>query len=322
MTLIDPATVRTVGVIGTGTIGASWSAAFLAAGYQVRANDPAPDAEAKLFEFVQQAWPALEKLGAPALPIDRLSFHATPEEAVSGADIVQENAPERVELKQELLARIDRALPPDRVIASSTSGITATTLQVRMAHPRRLVIGHPFNPPHMMPLVEVVGGAATAPETVDWAMTFYRHCAKHPIRIAREKPGHIANRLQAALWREVVSLVADGVASIEDVDAAVAYGPGLRWAIFGPSTIFHLAGGEGGLAHFLDHLAQPMQSWWNSLGNPDLTDPLLRRKLVEAMDKAMANRSIEDLAAERDKSLLGILEVLEAVRGPNAGGSE
>jgi carnitine 3-dehydrogenase len=234
--------IERVAVIGTGTIGMGWAALFLARGLTVAASDPAPEAEARLRRFIDDAWPVLGRLGpvAPTPPQDLLTFHLEPEAAASGADFVQENAPERESVKQVLLARIDAVLPPEIVIASSSSGLLISRLQSGCRHPERVVLGHPFNPPHLIPLVEIVGGALTAPETVARAMEFYAAIGKCPIHIRREIRGHVANRLQAALWREAVHLIASGVASVADVDTAISEGPGLRWALMGPHLTFHL----------------------------------------------------------------------------------
>ncbi len=310
MTYPDPAGVRTVAVIGAGTIGASWAAWFLARGYDVVARDPAPAGEAFVRGFVADAWPGLTRLGlAAGADPARLGFERDPVAAACRGDVIQESAPERIELKQELLARIDAALPPERVIASSTSGFTVSAMQARMRHPERLVVGHPFNPPHIIPLVEVVGGGRTSDAAVDWAMAFYGAVGKHAIRIRKEIPGHVANRLQMALWREVVHLVGEGVVSVADVDAAIALGPGLRWAIMGPALTFHLAGGSGGMAHFLDHFGAFMETRWGELGTPKLT-PALGQALIDGVAAAAGGRSIAELAAARDARLLDILAVL------------
>lgn len=318
MTYPAPNRISTVAVVGAGTIGASWASWFLARGCAVRVSDAAPERDAFVRSYVRQSWPALVRIGAarepdPASALDRLTFHAEPEEAVAPAEMVQENILERLELKQALLKRIDAALPADRLIASSTSGFKASDLARDMARPNRFVIGHPFNPPHLIPLVEVVGGERTDPAAVDWAMAFYRAMGKRPIHIRKEVPGHLANRLQVALWREAIHLVADGVASVEDVDAAIAYGPGLRWALMGPHMTFHLGGGEGGMRHFVDHLGQAVEGWWNSLGRPDLT-PAVKDMLVAGVADAVGPRSFGELAEERDRKLLDILDVLDLVR--------
>jgi len=228
---------------------------------------------------------------------------------VADAEFVQESGPEREDLKIELFRTLDAAVPPETVIASSSSGLLMSRIQDGCRHPERCVIGHPFNPPHLIPLVEVVGGGRTAPEAVARAQAFYRQIGKEPIHVRKEVKGHIANRLQAALWREAVHLLADGVASVADIDKAIAFGPGLRWAFMGPNTTFHLAGGEGGMAHFLAHLGTPMESWWADLGAPRLT-PEIRTRIVEGVAEAVGGRSIPELAADRDRRLLAILAAL------------
>jgi 3-hydroxyacyl-CoA dehydrogenase len=307
--------VRRVAVIGAGTIGASWAACFLARGLEVVGYDPSPAAPDLMRRMVAQAWPVLERLGAVGAGADpaRWRFEADPVRAVEGADFVQESAPERYEAKHALLPRIASALPADVVIASSTSGLLASRLSEGCAHPERVLIGHPFNPPHLIPLVEVVGPHASR-ASIDAAMAFYRMVGKHPIEIRKEVPGHVANRLQAAMWREAVHLVAEGVASVADVDAAVSEGPGLRWALMGPSLTFHLAGGQGGMAHFLDHLLPAMQGWWKDLGQPEVT-PVLQQRLAEGVAEEAAGRSVEDLARWRDEALVRLLVAREAKGG-------
>ena len=311
MAMIESSNVRRVAVVGAGTIGASWAAWFLARGYDVVATDPAPDGEAFARGFIRRAWPTLEQLGLSAgADPDRFRFTRDVEDCVRDADFVQEQAPEREELKQDLLARIDAVLPPDRVISSSTSGFTPSSLQSRMAHPERLVIGHPFNPPHLIPLVEVVGGTRTSEEAVQSAIAFYERIGKKTIRLLKEIPGHLANRLQSALWREAVHCIAEGIATVEDTDKAIAYGPGLRWAIMGPTLTFSLAGGEGGMPHFLDHLGDFMETRWEELGRPKLT-PEVRRQLIEGVAAEAAGRTIPELARDRDAKLVAILAALQ-----------
>ncbi len=299
---MEELSIRRVAVVGTGTIGMSWAATFLSRGISVRASDPAPGAEERLRRFVDLAWPVLARLGpiAERPPHQLLVFCADAISAVTAADFVQESAPEREAVKQEILARIDAVLPPEVVIASSSSGLLISKLQGACRHPGRVVIGHPFNPPHLIPLVEVVGGARTTPATIEWAMAFYAAIGKRPIHIRREVAGHVANRLQAALWREAVHLVATGVASVADVDTAISEGPGLRWALMGPHLTFHLAGGSGGIAHFLDQLGPPLESWWDDLGSPRLT-PEVRRALAEGVAAEAGTRDIATLETERDR---------------------
>lgn len=308
--------MRHVAVIGAGTIGASWAAYFLSRGFSVAASDPAPNGEEFTKGYIATAWPALSRLGlAPGASPERLRFERDPVAAVKGAEFVQESAPEREDMKVDLFERLDRALPPEVILASSSSGILISKIAARCRHPERCVIGHPFNPPHMIPLVEVVGGERTAPATIERALAFYREIGKRPIHIRKEVPGHLVNRLQAALWREAIHLVAEGVASVADVDAGIAYGPGLRWAIMGPHLTFHLAGGVGGMTHFMPHLGVPLaRDWWPALGNPQLT-PAVQKQIIDGVAEEAAGRGIPELAAERDRCLIAILEALKTARG-------
>jgi 3-hydroxyacyl-CoA dehydrogenase len=304
---------KRVSVIGAGTIGASWAAYFLARGYEVAATDPSPNGEAFARRFIDNAWPTLQKLGLVVDSADakRLTFHRDATSAVKGAEFVQENGPEREDLKIELFAEIDAAVAADTVIASSSSGLLISRVTAKCQHPERCVIGHPFNPPHLIPLVEVVGGAKTSAAAIEKAMTFYRDSGKHPIHIKKEVRGHVANRLQVALWREAVHLVAEGVVSVADADAAIAYGPGLRWALMGPHLTFHLAGGEGGMPHFMEHLAGPIQTWMDDLGSTRL-DPPVQKMIIDGVAKEAGARSIADLQKWRDRKLIDILKVSAA----------
>ena len=303
---------KSVAVIGAGTIGASWASIFLAQGYDVRASDPSLQGEAFARRFIANAWPTLETLGwvVPGASQDRFSFHATPTEACRGVSFVQESGPEREDIKIETFKEIDAATSPDVIIASSSSGLLITRVTVKCAHPERCVIGHPFNPPHLIPLVEVVAGEKTSADAVAKAMDFYRAIGKHPIHIKKEVKGHVANRLQAALWREAVHLVADGVCSVADADAAIAYGPGLRWALMGPHLTFHLAGGEGGMTHFMNHLTPALQSWMDDLGNPRIID--YKQVIIDGVAEEAGNRTIADLQKWRDRKLIDILKVSSA----------
>ena len=244
--------IRRVTIIGTGVIGASWAALFLAKGLEVVATDIAPNAEAALKRFVESAWPALKRLGlAPGASQSKLSFTPNLEAAVKGVDLVQENGPERIEFKKKLYGQLDELLPPDVIIASSSSGLTMSEIQSGCgSHPERCVIGHPFNPPHLVPLVEIVGGAKTSEETIQRVAEFYTALGKRTVRLHKEMPGHVANRLQSALSREVYHLVAEGVVSAADVDTALSWGPGLRWGLMGSLLLNHLGGGQGGIEHF------------------------------------------------------------------------
>jgi 3-hydroxyacyl-CoA dehydrogenase len=297
-----------VAIIGTGVIGASWTALFLAKGLELIATDIAPNAETSLRSFVKAAWPALDRLGlAPGASQSRLTFTSDLPTAVRAADFVQENGPERIDFKQNLYRQLDELLPPDAIIASSSSGLTMSSIQQGCKlHPERCVIGHPFNPPHLIPLVEVVGGSKTSEDTIERAAQFYTSIGKRTVRLHKELSGHVANRLQAAVMREVYYLVGEGVLSVADVDTALCWGPGLRWGIMGQVLLNHLGGGEGGMAHFLDQFTGPVTAWWKALGSPELT-PELRQKLIDGVKAEVGSRSIQELAEERDRVLLGLL---------------
>ncbi|MFI5805297.1 3-hydroxyacyl-CoA dehydrogenase NAD-binding domain-containing protein [Streptomyces sp. NPDC051561] len=304
-----PEDVRRVACVGAGVIGGGWVAHYLARGYDVTAWDPAPDAEQKLRRLVGAAWPALVQLGlADGASPDRLTVTATLEEAVADAQFVQESAPEKLELKRGLLARLDAAAPAGVVIASSTSGYPMTDMQTEAADPGRLVVGHPFNPPYLIPLVEVVGGERTTQSAVTWASRFYEVAGKSVITMNREVPGFIANRLQEALWREALHMVANGEATVREIDDSITEGPGLRWAFMGPMLTFALAGGEGGMAHMLDHFGPSLKSPWTRLEAPEL-DKKLYDDVVAGCDEAADGRTIADLVAERDQ---GVIDVLRA----------
>jgi 3-hydroxyacyl-CoA dehydrogenase len=302
--------IRRVAIIGTGVIGASWTALFLAKGLEVTATDVAPNAEAALRRFIEAAWPALKRLGlAPGASQSKLTFTSDLAAAVRGADLVQENGPERIDFKKKLYGQLDELLPPDVIIASSSSGLTMSEIQSGAAsHPERCVIAHPFNPPHLVPLVEIVGGAKTSEETIERAAEFYTALGKQTVRLHKEVPGHVANRLQAALAREVYYLVAEGVVSVTDVDKALCWGPGLRWGIMGQVMLNHLGGGQGGIEHFFQQFTGPMTAWWKVLGSPELT-PELQRKLIDGVHAEAGARSVDELAADRDEILLGLLQL-------------
>jgi len=301
---------RRIAIIGTGVIGASWTALFLAKGLKVVATDVAPNAETALRKFVENAWPALKRLGlAAGASQSNLKFTADLAQAVTGADLVQENGPERIEFKQKLYGQLDELLPPDVIIASSSSGLTMSEIQKGAAsHPERCVIAHPFNPPHLIPLVEIVGGARTSEDTIRRAAEFYTSIGQKTVRLNKEMPGHVANRLQGALAREVYYLVSEGVVSAADVDTALSWGPGLRWGIMGNMMLNHLGGGPGGIEHLFQQFTGPMTAWWKTLGSPVLT-PEVQKKLVDSVHAEVGSRSIEELEAERDEILLGLIEL-------------
>jgi 3-hydroxyacyl-CoA dehydrogenase len=306
--------ISRVTIIGTGVIGASWTALYLAKGLQVVATDIAPNAEAALKKFVETAWPALKRLGLSAgASQSNLTFTADIAQALADADLVQENGPERIDFKEKLYSQLDQLLPPDVIIASSSSGLTMSEIQKGAAfHPERCVIAHPFNPPHLIPLVEIVGGAKTSEATIRRAAEFYTSIGQRTVRLNKEMPGHVANRLQAALAREVYYLVAEGVVSAADVDTALSWGPGLRWGIMGNMVLNHLGGGPGGIEHFFQQFTGPMTAWWKTLGSPVLT-PDVQKKLIDSVHAETGSRSINELAAERDEVLLGLIELRNKV---------
>jgi 3-hydroxyacyl-CoA dehydrogenase len=301
--------VRRIAVVGTGVIGSSWAALYLARGFDVVATDPARNAEADLRHYIDTAWQALVLLGlsSKASP-EHLDFTRDLRQAVSDADFIQENAPEREELKIRLFADIDATAPPDSIIASSSSRLTMSAMQSACKHPERCVIGHPFNPPHIIPLVEVTGGAKTSPETIQQTLAFYAAIGKKPIHLRKEIAGHAASRMQAALYREVAYLIDQGVLDVADADAAVCWGPGLRWGVMGPNLLFHLDAGQDGVHHFMEHLDGPMTACWKQLGNPQPT-PKLKETIINGVQQEIGNRSIEQLGRERDELLLELLRL-------------
>jgi carnitine 3-dehydrogenase len=298
-----------VAVIGTGVIGAGWAALFLAHGLDVVAFDPAPDAPLRLRQAIDNAWPALTRLGlAEAADRSRLQFATSVAGAVHEADFVQESGPENESLKQALFGELDTATPTSVPIASSSSGFTPSQLQQMCTiAPQRVLVGHPFNPAYLIPLVEVVPGPRTDPTVTKKCIDFYAGLGKRPVHVRQEIPGHLANRLQAALWREAYSLVERGVASVADVDAAITHGPGLRWALLGPLVNQHLSGGAGGLAHTLAHLGPPTQAWMDDLGDPRLT-PQLTRLLVDGVDDELRGVDQARMVAQRDALLVLLIQ--------------
>src|ERR1700750_1547821 len=307
--MTDTKPIRRIAIIGTGVIGASWSSLFLAKGLQVVATDIAPNAEAALRKFVETAWPALKRLGlSPGASQSNLTFTADVAQAIAGADLVQENGPERIDFKQKLYGQLDELLPPDVIIASSSSGLTMSEIQKGAAsHPERCVIAHPFNPPHLIPLVEIVGGAKTSEAIIERAAEVYTSIGQRTVRLNKERPGHVADRLQAALSREIYYLVAEGVVSAADVDTALSWGPGLRWGVMGNMMLNHLGGGPGGIEHFFHQFSGPMTAWWKPLGSPVLT-PEVQQKLIDSVHAEVGSRTIAELEAERDEVLLSLIE--------------
>src|SRR5580765_5168407 len=301
--------IRRIAIVGAGVIGASWAAEYLARGFDVITTDPGPNAEANLRKYIDEAWKDLTNIGlSKGASRDRLTFTTDMKEALAKADFVQENGPERPDFKMKLFADMDDATPADSIIASSSSGITPSVMQSKCKHPERVLVGHPFNPPHIIPLVEVVGGAKTSPEAIQRAMAFYASIGKKPIHLRKELPGHVANRLQAALYREMLYLIEQGVLSVEETDAAVCYGPGLRWGVMGQSLQWHLGGGPGGIRHFMEHLMDPLQGMMKALGTPNIT-PELKQTVVDGVMREAGGRSVEQLAQEENEVLMGLLKL-------------
>lgn len=298
--------MKNTAILGAGVIGMSWAALFLASGRNVAVFDTAETAGKSTRDYIDMAWPALRelglvKVGAPG----SLSFHKSAAEAVGNADFVQESVPERLPIKQALFAEIEPALKTDAIVASSASGLTLTEMQTGWKNPSRLILGHPFNPPHLIPLVELLANDRTGSDVIERAEKFYRDVGKITIRIKREVPGHVANRLQAALWREALHLVKSGVASVEDVDTAVWAGPGLRWAAMGPSMLFHLGAGPGGIASFCERYTDSFNRWWDDLGVLHL-DEGLARQLADSLAGHVGDETPAELSAKRDALIIAM----------------
>lgn len=295
-----------VAVLGAGTIGAAWAAFFALSGREVRVADPAADAQARLDAMLARARPAMQALGLLAVAPSKPLLCRGIAEAVAGVSAIQEALPEQLDLKHAAYRAVEAAAPADALLMSSSSGLLPSALQDGLQHPGRLLIAHPCNPAYLMPLVELVGGRQTDPAALDRAEAFYRGLGKQTVRLQREATGHLVNRLQAALWREAVHLVAEGYATVADVDRAVTEGLGARWTVCGPHAIFHLSGGDQGMAGFLERLGTAVESWWSDLGDPRLDAPT-RARLIEQMQQAAAGRSPEQMAHERDAQMLRVL---------------
>ena len=302
----DPGAVpRQVAVVGGGLIGMSWASLFLAHGAEVTVVDPRPEAEAALARFLAAAWPDLVTLGLAAGE-PRAAAFSTDLAPLADTGFVQECAPDRIEAKTALVAGLEAVIAPDVLIASSTSSLTASAIQAGARHPERILVAHPMNPPHLVPMVELVAGGKTAPEAMDAAEAVYRALHRVTIRVKREMVGHLTNRLTAALYREAVNVVAEGIASVADVDRAIAYGPGMRWALMGPHLVYHLGGGEGGYRAYLDHLGPTQEARWRELGTPVLTEAL-KDALVAGLEAEVAGEDAADIAARRDAALVALL---------------
>lgn len=307
-----PTKVKNVAIIGAGVIGGGWAAHFLRWGMNVTVWDPDPAAEGKLRERLETAvWPKLQRLGLKdGASLDKLAFAPTLAEAVANAEFIQENTPERLPIKISTFQQIDAACPPDTIIASSTSGYLMTEMAIDLKHPERCVVAHPFNPPYLMPLVEVVAGKETSEAAHDWAIAFYKATGKQPLKLTKEVPGFVADRIMEAVWREILHMIDNDMASVYEIDAAVRYGPGIRWALMGPLTVLHLGGGEGGMAHLIHQFGPSLQAPWTFLEAPELTDELAN-KVIEGCDEVTNGRSIRNLEEERDELLIRMIEMLD-----------
>ena len=306
---LDPHTISTVGIIGGGTIGASWAAYYLSRGLTVIVVDPFVE-PAKLEATIRQMWQHLESLGLPPQANrENLAIYQEINASLEKVDVVQECCPEKLALKHQILAELERVVAPHVPIISSTSSLMASDIQSECRYGERVLVGHPFNPPHLLPLVEVVGGQKTSPEVIEWALDFYRWIGKVPVHVKKEAPGHIANRLTAALYREAVHIVTEGIGSVADVDSAITNGPGLRWALMGPHLIYHLGGGEGGIRHYLEHLGTAQENRWQSLGSPHL-DEATKQKLIDGVEALVGDQSITELSQQRDEKLVKLLQLL------------
>ena len=302
--------VGVVGLVGTGVIGSGWAVRALSRGWEVVATDPAPGAAEGLMAFVERAWPAATALGLyPGARPDRVRFVSTIEETAARADLVVESVPERENLKREVAARIDAATPSDVLICSSSSGLLPSRLQAGLRHPERYLIAHPFNPVYILPLVELCGGSHTSPAAVEAAKTIFEELGMHPLVVRNEIEGYLSDRLQEALWREALWLVNDGIATTDELDQAVIYGPGLRWAAMGTMLTFHLAGGEGGMRHMLEHFGPALDLPWTSLKAPPLTDQLTE-SIVSGVEQQAAGRSVAELERLRDDFLISVMRAL------------
>ncbi|MGC7836858.1 L-carnitine dehydrogenase [Pseudomonas sp. L7] len=303
--------IKTFAALGSGVIGSGWVARALAHGLDVIAWDPAPGAEQALRKRIANAWPALEKQGlAPGAAQARLKFVATIEECVRDADFIQESAPERLDLKLDLHAKISAAAKPDAIIGSSTSGLLPSEFYESATHPERCVVGHPFNPVYLLPLVEIVGGKHTAPEAIEAAKTIYTALGMRPLHVRKEVPGFIADRLLEALWREALHLVNDGVASTGEIDDAIRFGAGLRWSFMGTFLTYTLAGGDAGMRHFMSQFGPALKLPWTYLPAPELTDKLID-DVVDGTSEQLGERSIAALERYRDDTLLAVLDAVK-----------
>lgn len=299
---------RSIGVLGGGLIGMSWASLFLARGLRVVVVDTDPKTKATLAQFVEQAWPHLQALGLTQADKPGIAEVSDDIQALQSVDFVQENGPDRLEIKQQLIAELEQVIGPQVVIASSSSSLKPSDIQANATHPDRILVAHPMNPPHLVPMVELVAGQATSETALQTAEVFYDDLQRVTIRVKKEVAGHLANRLTSALYREAVHLVAEGIADVANIDKAIAYGPGMRWALMGPHLIYHLGGGAGGYRHYLDHLGPTQQARWAELGTPELT-PEVRDALVAGVAQELTQQDTDTLVDRRDEALVQLMEL-------------
>ncbi|MFB4161380.1 3-hydroxyacyl-CoA dehydrogenase NAD-binding domain-containing protein [Geomicrobium sp. JSM 1781026] len=304
--------MKTFAVLGTGVIGNGWIARFIANGHRVHAFDPAPGAEENTRNLLEEIWPTLTEYGiSEDASLNNLTFFETLEEAVEDADLIQENVPEREELKKSVLAQADAAAKPEAILASSTSGYMPSVLQEACTkHPERVIVAHPFNPVYLVPLVEIAGGKQTDRRYTEQAQAMYDEMNMKPLMMSGEIDGHIGDRLMEALWRESLHIVNDGVATTEEVDKAIVYGPGLRWALMGPFMTLHLAGGNAGMRHMLEQFGPALKLPWTRLVAPELTKEL-SEKVIQGTAEQSGTVSIADLEHRRDRFLIKLMDLLE-----------
>ncbi|GAB4074517.1 3-hydroxyacyl-CoA dehydrogenase NAD-binding domain-containing protein [Barrientosiimonas marina] len=310
--MTESSSIKQITVVGTGVIGNGWITRFLANGYHVVASDPAPEAEALTRDSVKRAWSSIEQMGlADNASQDNLVFEPNLEKALAEADFVQENVPEREEIKRSVIASIDHYAPKEAVIASSTSGILPSTLQADcVQHPERVIVAHPFNPVYLMPLVELVGGEKTDNTFVEQAQAFYEGMGMKPLVVHQEIQGHIADRLMEAIWRESLHIVNDGAATTEEIDASIVYGPGLRWALMGPFMTLHMGGGKEGMRHMLEQFGPALKLPWTYLEAPELTNELAE-KVVTGSEAQTGNVEMDRLEERRDQFLIELQQLLQ-----------
>jgi 3-hydroxyacyl-CoA dehydrogenase len=300
--------MKQIAVVGGGLIGMSWASLFLARGMEVVVVEPRSEAQAELQRFVEDAWPQLQALGLTVSdPVCQATF-CTDMQSLANVDYVQENGPDRLEVKRQLVRQLEDVIAPDVVIASSTSSLLASDIQNAARHPQRILVAHPMNPPHLVPMVELVAGRQTSDASMQIAEDFYRQMQRVTIRLQKEVVGHLANRLTSALYREAVHIAAQGIASVKDIDQAITYGPGMRWALLGPHLTYHLGGGAGGYRHYLDHLGPTQEARWQELGEPELTEALID-VLVAGVEEELAGQDRDSLVQRRDQALVELFKL-------------